>query len=188
MVKKQKEGKIMNPTDAHRKMERRKELQRNKKERMKVREVGVLKKDPNAIKAQIDKLEQMQADGALDKTRRHKKRQLEESLDKVVKKQKEYEEKMREKGEEPVMFSHLAPPKPSMVVPLNDVKVAGDYPRPEDSVYYHPELNPQGLPPGGKPQMYRARPVEPIPSPAKQTDAPPLALPIPPPPKPPAPK
>lgn len=28
MVKKQKEGKIMNPTDAHRKMERRKELQR----------------------------------------------------------------------------------------------------------------------------------------------------------------
>lgn len=45
-----------------------------------------------------------EADGALDKTRRHKKRQLEESLDKVVKKQKEYEEKMREKGEEPVMF------------------------------------------------------------------------------------
>lgn len=30
-----------------------------------------------------------------------------------------------------LICSHLAPPKPSMVVPLSDVKVAGDYPRPE---------------------------------------------------------
>ena len=31
----------------------------NKKERKKVREVGILKKDPNTIKEQIDKLEMM---------------------------------------------------------------------------------------------------------------------------------
>jgi hypothetical protein len=48
----------------------------------------------------------VEADGALDKTRRHKKRLLEDSLNQVVKKQKEYEEKMREKGEEPVMFRY----------------------------------------------------------------------------------
>ena len=27
--------------------------------------------------------------------------------------------------------------------------------RPEDSVYFHPTINPQGLPPAGKPQRYR---------------------------------
>jgi hypothetical protein len=52
-----------------------------------------------------------EADGALDKTRRHKKRQLEDTLHLVMKKRKEYEDKMREKGEEPVMFSHLPTPR-----------------------------------------------------------------------------
>ncbi|VAH30313.1 unnamed protein product [Triticum turgidum subsp. durum] len=151
----------------------------NKKERKKVREVGILKKDPDAIKDQIEKLEKMkeesdhgrkydkkaqdhdhllekkpqsprrvqeernkhnqtsegstsqvndqkelregchlgvqkkaeEADGALDKARKHKKRQLEDTYNLVVKKRKEYEEKMKEKGEQPVMFSHLGPPK-----------------------------------------------------------------------------
>lgn len=27
--------------------------------------------------------------------------------------------------------------------------------RPEDSVYWHPTLNPEGLPPAGKPQRYK---------------------------------
>ncbi|PRW20667.1 basic proline-rich -like [Chlorella sorokiniana] len=27
--------------------------------------------------------------------------------------------------------------------------------RPEDSVYYHPTLNPMGIPPPGKPQKYK---------------------------------
>ncbi|VAH45829.1 unnamed protein product [Triticum turgidum subsp. durum] len=94
----------MNPTDAFRKEQRRKELKRNKKERKKVREVGILKKDPDAIKDQIEKLEKMKADGALDKARKHKKRQLEDTYNLVVKKRKEYEEKMKEKGEQPVMF------------------------------------------------------------------------------------
>lgn len=30
--------------------------------------------------------------------------------------------------------------------------------RPEDSVYWHPTLNPQGLPPAGKPQRYKTGP------------------------------
>lgn len=30
--------------------------------------------------------------------------------------------------------------------------------RPEDSVYYHPQLNPEGKPPPGKPQRYRSVP------------------------------
>ncbi len=31
--------------------------------------------------------------------------------------------------------------------------------RPENSVYYHPTLNPQGIPPPGKPQRYRTDPL-----------------------------
>ncbi len=30
--------------------------------------------------------------------------------------------------------------------------------RPEDSVYYHPQLNPTGVPPPGKPARYRSAP------------------------------
>ncbi|KAL0440791.1 UNVERIFIED_CONTAM: protein EARLY FLOWERING 5 [Sesamum radiatum] len=81
----------------------------NKKERKKVREVGILKKDPETLREQIQKLEAMKADGALDKARKHKKRQLEDTLNLVLKKRKEYEDKMKEKGEAPVMFSHLGP-------------------------------------------------------------------------------
>lgn len=141
----------MNPTDAYRKELRKKELKRNKKERKKVREVGILKKDPNAIKEQIQKLETMKAEGALDKARKHKKRQLEDTYTLVMKKRREYEEKMKEKGETPVMFSHLGPPRCRAE---DEERV--NHPMPEDSVYYHPTLNPTGAPPPGKPPMYKS--------------------------------
>ncbi|CAN1265977.1 Protein EARLY FLOWERING 5 [Linum perenne] len=152
MVKTTKGGKVMNPTDAFRKELRKKELKRNKKERKKVREVGILKKDPDVIKDQIQKLEQMKADGALDKARKHKKRQLEDTLNLVIKKRKEYNEKLKEKGETPVMFSHLGPPRRTSAEEEERAK----HPKPEDSVYYHPTLNPTGAPPPGKPPMYKS--------------------------------
>ncbi|KAI5057232.1 hypothetical protein GOP47_0027247 [Adiantum capillus-veneris] len=151
-MKTTKGGKVMNPTDAYRKELRKKELKRNKKERKKVREVGILKKDPEAIREQIRKLETMKADGALDKTRRHKKRQLEDTLNLVLKKRKEYEDKMREKGEEPIMFSHLSAPRRRTAEEEQKAKQL----KPEDSVYFHPTLNPTGAPPPGKPPMYKS--------------------------------
>nr|XP_010933997.1 protein EARLY FLOWERING 5 [Elaeis guineensis] len=152
-MKTTKGGKVMNPTDAYRKELRKKELKRNKKERKKVREVGLLKKDPDTIREQIQKLEMMKADGALDKARKHKKRQLEDTLNLVLKKRKEYEEKMREKGEAPVMFSHLGPPRRRTTA---EEEERSKHPKPEDSVYYHPTLNPTGAPPPGKPPMYKS--------------------------------
>ncbi|XP_042498561.1 protein EARLY FLOWERING 5-like [Macadamia integrifolia] len=152
-MKTTKGGKVMNPTDAYRKELRKKELKRNKKERKKVREVGILKKDPETIKEQIDKLEMMKADGALDKARKHKKRQLEDTLNLVLKKRKEYEEKLREKGETPVMFSHLGPPRRRTTA---EEEERAKHPQPEDSVYYHPTLNPTGAPPPGKAPMYKS--------------------------------
>ncbi|KAE8662667.1 U-box domain-containing protein 38-like [Hibiscus syriacus] len=152
-MKTTKGGKVMNPTDSYRKELRKKELKRNKKERKKVREVGILKKDPQAIKEQIDKLEMMKAEGALDKARKHKKRQLEDTLNLVLKKRKEYEDKMKEKGETPVMFSHLGPPRRRTTAEEDE---RAKCPKPEDSVYYHPTLNPTGAPPPGKPPMYKS--------------------------------
>ncbi|KAG2326937.1 hypothetical protein Bca4012_035850 [Brassica carinata] len=148
-MKTTKGGKVMNPTDAYRKQIRKREIKRNKKERQKVREVGILKKDPEQIKEQIRKLDMSKAEGALDKARKHKKRQLEDTLKMVEKKRKEYEEKRKEQGEATtsVMFSHLPPQR----------RTAGeDDLKPEDSVYYHPTLNPTGAPPPGKPPMYHS--------------------------------
>ncbi|KAJ6374427.1 hypothetical protein OIU78_030031, partial [Salix suchowensis] len=108
-MKTTKGGKVMNPTDAYRKELRKKELKRNKKERKKVREVGILKKDPDVIKEQIEKLDLMKADGALDKARKHKKRQLEDTLSLVIKKRREYEDKMKEKGETPCDVQSFGP-------------------------------------------------------------------------------
>ncbi|TQD76385.1 hypothetical protein C1H46_038086 [Malus baccata] len=91
-MKTTKGGKVMNPTDAYRKELRKKELKR-------VREVGILKKDPETLKEQIDKLEMMKANGALDKARKHKKRQLEDTLNLVIKKQKrDWDTKIVEDG------------------------------------------------------------------------------------------
>ncbi|XP_062187053.1 protein EARLY FLOWERING 5-like isoform X1 [Phragmites australis] len=190
-MKTTKGGKVMNPTDAFRKEQRKKELKRNKKERKKVREVGILKKDPESIREQIEKLEKMKADGALDKARKHKKRQLEDSYNLIVKKRKEYEQKMKEKGEQPVMFSHLGPPKRR---PAADEDDRAKNPKPEDSVYYHPTLNPSGAPPPGKPPMYKSSigPRIPLPSSSSagasssmsESEAGPSTLPPPPPPPP----
>ncbi|KAG9152831.1 hypothetical protein Leryth_017654 [Lithospermum erythrorhizon] len=152
-MKTTKGGKVMNPTDAFRKEQRKRELKRNKKERKKVREVGILKKDPEQLKDQIQKLEVMKAEGALDKARKHKKRQLEDTLNLVIKKKKEYEEKMKEKGEPPVMFSHLGPPKRLSTA---EEEERLKHPKPEDSVYFHPTLNPTGAPPPGKPPMFKS--------------------------------
>lgn len=144
----------MNPTDAYRKELRKRELKRNKKERKKVREVGILKKDPEQLREQIQKLEVMKAEGALDKARKHKKRQLEDTLNLVIKKRKEYEDKLKEKGEAPVMFSHLGPPPRRRATAEEEDRVK--HPKPEDSVYYHPTLNPTGAPPPGKPPMFKS--------------------------------
>ncbi|KAG8638866.1 protein EARLY FLOWERING 5 isoform X2 [Manihot esculenta] len=106
----------------------------------------------------------------------------------VLKKRKEYEEKMKEKGETPVMFSHLGPPRRRTSAEEEErVK----HPKPEDSVYYHPTLNPTGAPPPGKPPMYKSSIGPRIPLSAgassSNTESEDAALAVPPPPPPPPP-
>ncbi|KAK9277807.1 hypothetical protein L1049_027363 [Liquidambar formosana] len=210
-MKTTKGGKVMNPTDAYRKELRKKELKRNKKERKKVREVGILKKDPETLREQIEKLEMMS-------------RHLVETIlggflacfenflpyydigyDTagafivfclklgMLGECKEYEEKLREKGETPVMFSHLGPPRKRASM---EEEERAKHPKPEDSVYYHPTLNPTGAPPPGKPPMFKSSIGPRIPLSAasssgaassSQTESEDIALAVPPPPPPPPP-
>ncbi|XP_050378998.1 protein EARLY FLOWERING 5 isoform X2 [Argentina anserina] len=51
------------------------------------------------------------------------------------------------------MFSHLGPPKRRTTA---EEEERAKNPRPEDSVYYHPTLNPTGAPPPGKPPMFQS--------------------------------
>ncbi|KAA3475811.1 formin-like protein 3 [Gossypium australe] len=60
---------------------------------------------------------------------------------------------MKEKGETPVMFSHLGPPRRRTTAEEDE---RAKHPKPKDSVYYHPTLNPTGAPPPGKPPMYKS--------------------------------
>lgn len=43
----------MNPTDAYRKEQRKKEIKKNKKDRKRVRELGSWVKDPNVLKEEV---------------------------------------------------------------------------------------------------------------------------------------
>ena len=64
--------------------------------------------------------------------------------------------------------------------PLADPALGTGVRRPEDSVYYHPTINPQGVPPAGKPQRYKTSVLAlPAPSTASTSAA---ALPVPKPP------
>ncbi|MBA0635962.1 hypothetical protein Godav_005200 [Gossypium davidsonii] len=167
-MKTTKGGKVMNPTDAYRKELRKKELKRNK-ERKKVREVGILKKDAQAFKVQIEKLEMMNISLSLGltmcKVERGYYNQFEKCIPsgalpiivinfvELLQRLKEFEDKMKEKGETPVMFSHLWPPRRRTTAEEDE---RAKHPKPEDSVYYHPTRNPTGAPPPGKPPMHKS--------------------------------
>eukprot|EP00899_Mesostigma_viride_P015042 jgi/Mesvir1/23539/Mv18240-RA.1 len=125
---KTKGGRSMNPTDAFRKAERRKELKKNKKERQKVREVIILSKDPETLEKQIQSLKaQASTDGALDKQRKHKLRQLEDQLTKVLKKKEALEKEKAATGEKDE-FSHLM--KPSFLTKKEPSQQAAEAPLP----------------------------------------------------------
>ena len=56
----------MNPADAYRKEQRKKEIKKNKKDRKRVRELGAYVKDPDLLKVEMDKMEKMLTAGTLD--------------------------------------------------------------------------------------------------------------------------
>ncbi|XP_035695699.1 WW domain-binding protein 11-like [Branchiostoma floridae] len=85
-----KSGKYMNPTDQARKMARKRELKKNKKQRMMVRHAVLKSKDPKQILVDMEKLDQMEFDSAQpirlnEKVLRDKRKKLRETFDRVLK-------------------------------------------------------------------------------------------------------
>src|SRR2546421_12810919 len=84
-----KSGKFVNPTDRARKDERKRELKKNKKQRLAVRTAVIKGKDPNQILAELERLDQMefnvnQPPVLNEKVLMDKRRKLKDSWDRIV--------------------------------------------------------------------------------------------------------
>lgn len=82
-------GKFMNPTDQARKEARKKELKKNKKQRLLVRTAVLKNKDPGQIISELDKLDEIeynptQAPALAEKVLKDKRKKLKETLDRVM--------------------------------------------------------------------------------------------------------
>jgi len=85
-----KSGKFMNPTDQARKEARKKELKKNKKQRLLVRTAVLKNKDAGAIIQELDKLDEIEYNpleppSLADKVLKDKRKKLKETLDRVMK-------------------------------------------------------------------------------------------------------
>lgn len=80
----------MNPTDQARKEARKKELKKNKKQRLLVRTAVLKNKDPGQIISELDKLDEVeynptQPPALAEKVLKDKRKKLKETLDRVMK-------------------------------------------------------------------------------------------------------
>ncbi|PNW81259.1 hypothetical protein CHLRE_07g348700v5 [Chlamydomonas reinhardtii] len=132
---KTKGGRALNPADAFRKEQRKKEVQRNKMERKFIREGAKMRSDPESLKKELQELIDMEESATLPKNLKLKKKALQEAYDQALKRKKEEEIQAKSGGPQVALPGAAAGP-----VAL----------RPEDSPYYHPTLNPSGAPPPGK--------------------------------------
>lgn len=78
----------MNPADAFRKEQRKKEVQRNKMERKFMREAAAQRSNPDEIKKQLQEIIDLEEAGPLAKTLKLKKKALQEAYDAALKKRK----------------------------------------------------------------------------------------------------
>ncbi|KAI8820582.1 uncharacterized protein EV422DRAFT_77186 [Fimicolochytrium jonesii] len=117
-----KPGKAINPADAHRKAQRKKELKKNKEDRKKVRLYATAQKDTKKI---FEELQALQRAERLDQTQHRKKQQLAEKLKKI-------NESRKELGLAPI--DPNAPPVSQPKPKVDDVEMK----------WYHPTFNPHG--------------------------------------------
>jgi len=76
-------GRSINPADAHRKQQRRKELKKNKEERKRVRLIASANKDLTKLEEELNQLKEYEKERYLDKYEKEKKKSLEEEITKV---------------------------------------------------------------------------------------------------------
>ncbi|KAJ3019813.1 hypothetical protein HKX48_001740 [Thoreauomyces humboldtii] len=115
-----KSGRAVNPADAHRKQQRKRELKKNKEDRKKVRLVATAQKDTKKL---FKELQEYQAVDHLEPAQRRKKQQLDEKLQQINKSREEL---------------GLAPVDPNAPAPKSKSK------QDVEVKWYHPTFNPHG--------------------------------------------
>ncbi|KAG9301157.1 hypothetical protein G9A89_012540 [Geosiphon pyriformis] len=120
MVKK-KSGRTLNPADAHRKAMRQKEIKKNKAERKRVRTLVMVHKDTTKLEEEVWRYKALDREKRLDKNGKGKLKDLQDKLSKILETKK--------------LTIHLR----------KDNKPRTDH----TPIYFHPTLNPSGLPPPG---------------------------------------
>ncbi|CEH16902.1 Uncharacterized conserved low complexity protein [Ceraceosorus bombacis] len=181
--------KSSNPMDAARKAARKRELERNKASRQKVRDEIMIRKDPRPLQAEVRRLERLSSTGngklsAIDSNELKEKRaELEAMLrlkEEFVAKhpnsrklvfpgeEEERAEKERQRKAEEESKMAAGAGKASSG-PAGGGQYAGIIP--ERSVYYDPVFNPTGAPPPGMP--YREKPPDQWPAPPLPSSPPP---------------
>ncbi|EMD41868.1 hypothetical protein CERSUDRAFT_110427 [Gelatoporia subvermispora B] len=151
-------GKNLNPADAFRKAQRKKELKKNKADRAKTRDFALVKKDTKDLEDEVEKLE-----AATDPSPAEKARLLEvkAELEKINKKKEEYVKEHPEQRK--LVYKARRQPnehEDDETSPVNKTRNLfnkhGLPKHPERSIYYDPVLNPYGVPPPGMPYIERA--------------------------------
>ncbi|KAG1675167.1 hypothetical protein FOA52_003390 [Chlamydomonas sp. UWO 241] len=131
---KTKGGTLLNPADAQRKAERKKEVNRNKLERKFIRDAASQRDKPEDIKKQLQEIIDVEESGKLlTKQLRLKKKVLQEAYEVAARKAVDEKRNAARVADGSGVSGSAAAPA-----------------RPEDSRYYHPTLNPTGAPPPGK--------------------------------------
>ncbi|CEG36340.1 protein early flowering 5 [Plasmopara halstedii] len=147
-------AKTLNPMEAYRREQKKRELKKHRMERQKHKQVKLISMDTVAIREQLRNFERQVKANPTDGFARKRKQELEDTLQAVVKKQKEVadEECRKQMG---------APFRPQSMAQLTQTNKQ-KYQNPERSIYYDPIMNPFGAPPPGKPQIYRDMPSNPV--------------------------
>ncbi|KAI9994803.1 hypothetical protein PInf_011634 [Phytophthora infestans] len=156
-------GKSLNPMEVYRREQKKKELKKHRVDRQKDKQSKLSSMDPVDIREQLKNLERQVAANPTDGPTRKRKQELEDTLRAVVKKQKEMADEERKKQ------ANAPPPPPMTMAELTQANKE-KFQNPENSIYYHPTLNPFGAPPPGKPQPRGIAPLPPSPYPTMTAD------------------
>ncbi|KAF8913247.1 WW domain binding protein 11-domain-containing protein [Gymnopilus junonius] len=142
-------GKNLNPADAFRKAQRKKELKKNKTERSKARDFALVKKDTSELETAIKEFEESRADPA-------KLAELKAELEKINRKKAEYVEEHPEMRKVVYRRRKQGEPEPELPTKKRNLFKKNGLPRhPERSIYYDRVMNPYGVAPPGMPYVER---------------------------------
>ena len=164
--------KALNPAEQFRKEQKKKEIQKSKKEQKELHKIQELLNDPRKIEEEIEKLRKESEANRLDKSIKDKIKEYSTMLELAVKKEKLRNEALKLKGgtiasttttassssSSSSLTTRTAPEAtPSIPIPqatLSSTPIG----MPQDSIYYHPTYNPTAIPPPGQPQVYKPKP------------------------------